>query len=166
LARTYSLDLIAPGLVALLCVFLLPQSHAGDPPQTPLAGRWASGRISTIQYRDAYTGVSKPPSGNHFSYEFRPDGTYSFTGLIQSTMYHCTTSMFAQETGRYHVSGSAVSLEPEKNPYKLMNNCAPSSSKEGSGKLVTKKFQFRVEGSTLVLTGDDGSSSQFRREPQ
>lgn len=165
MVRTYPIDMIAPAVAALAFLLFLPESHAGSQ-QSPLAGRWTSGRISTIQYRDAYTGVSKPPSGNHFSYEFRPDGTYTFTGLIQSTIYHCTTSMFAQETGRYQVSGSSLTLEPEKNPYKLVNNCAPSSNKEGPGKLVPKKYEFRVEGTTLVLTGDDGSTSQFRRDSQ
>lgn len=166
MVRTYPLDIIAPAVAALAILLILPESHAGNSPASPVLGRWTSGRISTIQYRDAYTGISKPPSGNHFAYEFRRDGTYTFTGLIQSTVYHCTSSMFAQETGRYRMSGSTLSLEPEKNPYKLVNNCAPSSNKEGPGKLTPKKYGFRIEGTMLVLTGDDGSSRQFQREAQ
>ena len=140
------------------CLFL----WAGESNQ--LVGRWSTGRISSIQYRDAYTGVSRPTNGNHFAYEFLPDGTYSFTGLMQNTVYNCTTSMFSNETGKYTMKGNVVSLEPEKNPYRIRYSCAPASNREAPGKLVPRSFEWSVEGEDLHLkAASDGAVSTMRR---
>lgn len=148
----------------LLSVAASPVTNA--PAANPLTGRWTNGRISSIQYRETYTGASAPTNGNSFAYEFHPDGTYSFTGLMQSVMYQCTTTMFSNETGRYFLSGDTVSLKPEKNPFKMTNNCAPSSNREAPGKLTERSYRFRiVEGANpeLELTGTDGAAQRFMR---
>jgi hypothetical protein len=128
-------------------------------------GRWTDGYISSIQYRDAVTGVGAPTNGRAFAYEFKADGTYSFTGLIQSVMYHCTTAIFSNESGTYTVEGDLISLRPAKNPYRMTNNCAPSSNRESPGKLVPRTYRFRVsnEGARayLELRGDDGAVQKF-----
>jgi hypothetical protein len=138
-----------------------PEPAAGS----ALLGRWTDGYISSIQYRNSQTGASAPTNGRSFAYEFRPDGTYSFTGLMQSVMYQCTTTMFSNESGTYAVEGDTVSLRPEKNPYRMTNNCAPSSNREAPGKLVARTYRFRIDHSgarpTLELRGDDGSSQKF-----
>ena len=134
----------------------------------PVLGRWSTGRISTIQYRNAYTGAPAPTSGNNFAYEFRADGTYSFTGLMQNTLYNCTTSVFSNESGTYQINGERLTLHPAKNPYRMTNSCAPSGNKEGPGKLVERSYQFRViseeNALRLELKADDGAVSSFRRD--
>lgn len=109
-----------------------------------LLGRWTAGRVSSIQYRNSVTGAPAPTNGNSFAYEFRNDGTYSFTGLMQSVMYHCTTAVFSNESGTYSVSGDTVGLRPERNPYKMTNSCAPSSNRESPGKLVNRTYRVRI----------------------
>jgi hypothetical protein len=134
-----------------------------------LAGRWSSGGIAAIQYRDARTGAPAPTSGNRFAYEFKPDGTYSFTGLMQNTLYHCTTRVYSHETGTYRIDGTNIAFNPQANPYKMTNSCAPSSDRESPGKLVNRSYRFRIgsdsENVTLHLTHPDGSVSSFRRDP-
>lgn len=132
-------------------------------------GRWSTGRISTIQYENRVTGAPAPTSGNRFAYEFKEDGTYEFTGLMQNTVYHCTNLVFSRETGTYTVEGDTLSLRPQRNPYKMTNNCAPSSNKESEGKLVARSFRFRVVAEDgrqrLDLTNvADGSVSSFRSD--
>jgi hypothetical protein len=100
-----------PFAIFLLCIPVLAQK-----PPSPVLGRWTDGHISSIQYRDSVTGVGAPTNGRSFAYEFKPDGTYSFTGLMQSVMYNCTTSMFSNETGTYTMDGDAVSLRPRRIP--------------------------------------------------
>jgi hypothetical protein len=154
-----------PGVYVLL--MMSASMVYADPAHAPgaLVGRWTSGRISTIQYKDAYTGTPAPTNGNSFAYEFRGDGTYRFTGLIQSVMYNCTTTMFSNESGSYMVEGDSVSLMPESNPYKMTNSCAPSSNREAPGKLVNRSYKFRVSGqgesAKLELTGADGAVQNF-----
>jgi hypothetical protein len=142
--------------VILLCL-------AGDPAQE-LAGRWTTGRISMIQYKDAYTGVYKPPSGSHFAYEFNHDGTYTFAGLMQSTMYSCTTATFSLELGTYEFSNGAVTLHPKSNPYKMTNSCAPSSNREAAGKLIDRTYNVRIDGAKLELSSDRSSVQTFTRD--
>ncbi len=125
---------------------------------TSITGRWTSGRLSTIQYRDAYTGVARAPAGNHFAYEFHPNGTYTFTGLMQTTLYNCTTSLFSEESGRYTLSGSNLSLQPAKNPYRMRNSCAPSSNREAPGKLTPRTFTVHRNNSTLELLAESESA--------
>lgn len=133
-----------------------------------LLGKWGTGRISTIQYKNSVTGVAAPTSGSRFQYEFKPDGTYDYTGLIQTTMYNCTNATFAHETGTYSVQNGVVAIRPQNNPYQMTNSCAPSSNKTAPGKLINKDYRFRISQengrATLELIGADGSSSTFRRE--
>ena len=139
--------------------------HRGARTDAGLLGRWTDGHISSIQYQNVYTGVSAPTNGRSFAYDFKPDGTYSFTGLMQSVSYNCTTSMFSNETGTYSVDGEVVSLRPEKNPYRMTNNCAPSSNREAPGKLLNRTYRFRVIAESgrryLELRGDDGATQKF-----
>ncbi|BDC53128.1 hypothetical protein F183_A54430 [Bryobacterales bacterium F-183] len=147
-------------VILATCAYLF--AAAGDP--SPLTGRWTNGRISMIQYKDAYTGVYKPPSGSHFAYEFRNDGTYTFIGLMQSTVYNCTTSVFSQETGTYESNGLEVTLHPQKNPYQMRYSCSPNSNKEAPGKLIERTYKFRVAGSKLeLLTAGSTEPQTFQR---
>lgn len=145
-----------------------PQQAASGVPPSLLLGRWTNGRISSIQYQNTITGTPAPTNGTSFGWEFRADGTYSFTGLMQSVIYNCTTTMFSNETGRYQVQGDTVSLKPEKNPYKMTNNCAPNSNREAPGKLIERSYRFRVapDGNgpaKLELVGGDGATQTFAR---
>lgn len=137
-------------------------------PADALAGRWTSGRISMIQYQDSITGRSAPTNGNAFAYEFHADGSYIFTGLMQNVLYHCTTTLFAVESGAYSFDGRTLSLRPEKNPYKMTNSCAPSSNREGPGKLTNRTYEARIVtgngGSRLELRDEKGQEQSFAAE--
>lgn len=147
---------------------VLASQAQGSEVASPVLGKWTSGRISMIQYKDAYTGVYKPPSGSHFAYEFRPDGTYTFIGLMQNTMYNCTTAMFSQETGTYEVNGDSVALHPQKNPYRMTNNCAPSSNREAPGKLIERTYRYKVSGNGRLelISPQDASVQAFQRSAE
>ncbi len=147
----------------LLIVMGTVMAVSGEEPAA-LVGRWTNGRVSSIQYQNAYTGAPAPTNGNTFAWEFRADGTYSFTGLVQSVMYQCTTTFFSNESGKYVVEGDRVSVRPEKNPYKMTNNCAPSANKEAPGKLVDRSYRFRVSADGLLeLTGEDKAVQKFQK---
>ncbi len=154
-----------------ICRLLLLSALALAAEQTAshsLIGHWTNGRLSTIQYRDVYTGVAKPPSGNHFAYEFRADGTYTFTGLMQNTVYNCTSTMFGEESGTYELNAarSEVALHPQKNPFRMTNSCAPSANREAPGKLNERSYRFVINGSQLELTApSDRTVQTFLRQP-
>ena len=106
--------------------------------------------------------VSAAPRGEPV--EFRNDGTYTFIGLMQTTVYNCTTSVFSQETGTYEMTGSEVSMHPQKNPYQMRYSCYPNSNKEAPGKLIERTYRYRVAGGKLELMGAGDSGPQtFQR---
>lgn len=149
---------LAAVLVAALRV---ASAQASADPELKVLGRWTAGRVSSIQYQDAVAGRAAATNGNSFAFEFRPDGTYSFTGMMQSVLYQCTTTMFSNESGTYQMDGSTLSLRPEKNPYKATNSCAPSSNREAPGKLVNRTYSVRIyrEGQWLRMElKDEGGS--------
>jgi|GEM_PF-2795215 len=141
---------------------------AGKTTGSGVLGRWTDGRVSSIQYQNAYTGVAAPTNGSSFLFEFRSDGTYTFRGLIQTVMYNCTTTIFSNETGNYTLSGNTLSLDPKKNPYKLTNSCASSSNKESDGKLIPQTYRIQIVNETgrryLELTAEDGSTQKLGEE--
>lgn len=146
--------------IALICALGL----AGASPKE-IEGRWSNGRLSMIQYRDVITGVGRPPAGNYFSYEFRADGTYRFLGLMQTTMYQCTTTAFGEESGTYEMTAEGVvALHPQKNPFKMTNNCAPSANREVPGKLTERSYRVEIVGDRLELKGADQSVQTFQRD--
>ncbi|HVX29957.1 MAG TPA: hypothetical protein VHA53_05715 [Nitrolancea sp.] len=149
----------------LLAIYRDARDGRPAPRSSAPLGRWTDGHISSIQYQNAYTGAPAPTNGNMFAYEFKADGTYSFTGLMQSVAYNCTTTLFSNEAGAYTVDGDSIALRPEKNPYKMTNNCAPSSNRESPGKLNARSYRFRtvVESGRryLELRGQDGAVQKF-----
>ena len=126
-----------------LTVAVLGLAFAAGTESPAFLGRWSTGRVSTIQYRDSVTGAPAPTSGNNFAYDFKPDGSYSYTGLIQSTIYNCTTSVFSQENGKWTFEDGILRVRPISNPYKMTNSCAPSPNKEAPGKLIERAFRVR-----------------------
>jgi hypothetical protein len=153
-------------LAAIICALATAVTAFSE--ANPLVGRWTNGRISTIQYQNRVTGAPAPTNGNHFAYEFNADGSYVFTGLMQSVMYQCTTTVFSRESGRYTLAGDQLTLHPERNPYKMTNSCSPSMNREAPGKLVERSFRVRVAEESsrprLDLVGPDQSVQSFQRE--
>jgi len=149
-------------VAALVVAFSASGSRAPE-----LLGKWSTSHISSIQYKSRTTGISAPTNGSRFEYDFRPDGTYSFTGLMQSVMYNCTTATFSNETGTYDVQGDVVSMHPQSNPYRMTNSCAPSSNREAPGKLINRSYRFRFTsdsgGRNIELISADGATQTMRQ---
>src|SRR6185369_5972301 len=64
------------------------------------------------------TGQTKNRRGQLFSYKFEADGTYTFVGYMESTMFGCTTGLFNEINGRYLVDGSTIFLNPSRDFWK------------------------------------------------
>ncbi len=68
-----------------------------------VTGKWRSTSVAATQYKNSYTGAPAPTSGHSFFYEFFPDGTYRSNNLMQITTYGCTSSIYAENAGRFRV---------------------------------------------------------------
>ena len=113
------------------------------------------------------TGQTKNNRGKTFSYTFAADGTYSFVGYMESTMFGCTTSLFNEIHGRYLVDGTTIFLNPSRDFWKNMYSCFPNSNRSES-KTPTKKsleFCFKTDqyGKEFICLNDGGVETCYRR---
>lgn len=132
-----------------------------------LVGTWSNG--STSMNVEKYTdGTSAFRNGSTYKYVFHPDGRFEFIGLMASTMYGCTTTLFNDKRGQYQISGSQITLVPSKNFWRNQYSCAPNSNKERDYVLERETYDFRTKtdeyGKTLVCLANAKGEACYRRE--
>ena len=146
-----------------------PSNHNAGVSTDSVVGTWTNGNVSTLSEKNLTTGAISSRGGSTFKYVFNADGSFSFVGLINSTMYGCTTSLFNDKRGRYEISGSKITLVPSKNFWRNMYSCSPASNKERDYVLERETYSFRTKteeyGATLICLAKAGSDEAcYRRE--
>ena len=138
--------------------------------QRSVVGYWKTGGLGTINEVNTVTGQTKNNRGQMFSYRFAADGTYTFVGYMESTMFGCTTALFNEINGRYTVDGSTIFLDPSRDFWKNTYSCFPNSNRSQT-KIPTKKsleFGFKTDeyGKDFICLSDAGVETCYRREKQ
>ncbi|HVF42905.1 MAG TPA: hypothetical protein VM936_07845 [Pyrinomonadaceae bacterium] len=132
-----------------------------------LVGTWGTGGMSMMADRNTVTGATTPSNGSTFKYVFTPDGRFEFVGLLQSTMYGCTTTLFNEKKGRFETDGSTLTLIPSRNFWRQQNGCAPNSTKEREYTLERETFRLRTKtdeyGKQFVCLANDKGETCYRR---
>jgi hypothetical protein len=133
-----------------------------------IVGTWTNGTVSSISEKNLSTGMISSRGGSTFKYVFNSNGTFEFIGLMNSTMYGCTTSLFNDKRGRYEINGSGVTLIPNKNFWRKQNSCAPNSNSEQNYKLDRETFELSTKtdeyGKFLICLADAKGETCYRRE--
>lgn len=132
-----------------------------------LVGVWRTGSGATVEYQDAITGKYAPPSGSTGELTIKADGTYTDNGLLQTTMYNCTTSLFVMEEGKVSVSGDQATFKPSKVKTSMQNTCSESGNfynRDGTKNTKVDTFELSQDanGPLLRLTDEKGASSDYR----
>ena len=109
-----------------------------------LVGRWFTGSTSMLAEENMTTGALTSRYGSSIGYTFESDGTFRYAGLMKSTMYGCTTTLWNDQRGKFSVSGDTITFTPNKDYWLNTYSCAPSSNKEKNKELVTKTYNFEV----------------------
>jgi hypothetical protein len=132
-----------------------------------LVGTWGTGGMSMMADRNTVTGATTPSNGSTFKYVFTADGRFEFVGLLQSTMYGCTTTLFNEKKGRFETDGSTLTLIPSRNFWRQQNGCAPNSTKEREYTLERETFRLRTKtdeyGKQFVCLANDKGETCYRR---
>jgi len=135
---------------------------------TDIVGTWSNGRMSMMADRNIVTGVTTPSNGSTVKYIFTADGRFELIGLIQSTVYGCTTSLFNDKRGKFEINGSNITLVPSKNFWRNTYSCSPASNKERDYVLDRETFEFRTKtdeyGKTLICLTNAKGESCYRHE--
>ncbi|HEY7784231.1 MAG TPA: hypothetical protein VIB00_05875 [Pyrinomonadaceae bacterium] len=138
--------------------------------QRSVVGYWQTGGVGMINEVNTVTGQTKNNRGKTFSYKFATDGTYTFVGYMESTMFGCTTSLFNEINGRYLVDGTTIFLNPSRDFWKNTYSCFPTSNRSQT-KPPTKKsleFGFKTDeyGKEFICLNDAGVETCYRREEE
>jgi hypothetical protein len=132
-----------------------------------LLGTWQTGGMSMMADRNRITGATTPSNGNTMKYVFLPNGQFEMIGMLQSTMYGCTTTLFNDKRGSYVINGSTVTLTPHKNYWRQQHSCAPNSNKERNYTLTPETLQWRTKsdeyGKAYICLANDKGESCYRR---
>ena len=91
------------------------------PPE--IVGVWSSSEVRSIMFSDRTSTAFSRPSGGTIKYQINPDGTYRDDTLIQTSMYNCTDSVFAEETGAVRVEGSKIIFDATGGTLRSTDNC-------------------------------------------
>jgi hypothetical protein len=126
-----------------------------------LVGRWFNGSASILQEQNMTTGALTSKYGSSIGYEIRADGTFQYAGLIKSTMYGCTTTLWNDRRGRITIEGDTITFAPNKDYWMSTNSCYPSANKEKNKELEAKTYNFEVgvkEGRTWLCMREVGKT--------
>ncbi|MCF2534028.1 hypothetical protein [Yinghuangia soli] len=142
----------------------------GGPFPKELVGTWTYGSVSGFSYQDAITGAYAPASGNNAKLVIKADGSFTEDGLLQSTVYSCTTSLFVQQAGKIKAPGAdKLVFTPSKVKTSMQNTCSKSgnfTNRDGEKTAKTYTYALKTDqyGLTLELTMEDGGVISYRPE--
>lgn len=134
----------------LFTAFILGLSIAGSSfAQTSrvpaeLVGKWFSGSASILSEQNMTTGSVSSRYGSSIGYTIESDGTFRYAGLIKSTMYNCTTTLWNDRRGKFSVSGDVITFTPTKDYWFNSNTCSSSAPKEENKALKAKSYNYLV----------------------
>ena len=106
-----------------------------------------------------------------FSYRFAADGSYTFHGYMESTMFGCTTSLFQEVTGRYLVDAGTIFLKPSRDVWTNSYSCFPnrnSSQEKSTPAEKSLQFSFKTDeyGKSFICLNDAGVETCYRLEEE
>ena len=139
--------------------------------QRSVLGYWKTGGLGTINEVNTTTGQTKNRRGQTFSYRFAADGSYTFHGYMESTMFGCTTSLFQEVTGRYLVDAGTIFLKPSRDVWTNSYSCFPnrnSSQEKPAPAEKSLQFGFKTDeyGKSFICLNDAGVETCYRREEE
>jgi len=139
--------------------------------QRSVLGYWKTGGLGMINEVNTSTGQTKNRRGQMFSYNFAADGSYTFHGYMESTMFGCTTALFQEVTGRYLVDAGSIFLKPSRDTWRNSYSCFPNQNRTQEKPTPAEKslgFGFKTDeyGKGLICLNDAGVETCYRREQE
>lgn len=135
-----------------------------------LVGTWTNGSTSMLGEKNMTTGVVTARNGSTFKWVFYPDGRFESIGLISSTMYGCTTTLFNDLRGRYQINGDQLTLIPSKNFWRNQYSCSPASNKERDYVLDRQVYTWRTKtneyGKAMICLANAKGESCYERKAE
>lgn len=156
-------------ILGLLLVCAIVSQGVTASAQRSVLGYWKTGGLGMINEVNTTTGQTKNRRGQMFSYRFSADGSYTFHGYMESTMFGCTTSLFEEVTGRYLVDAGTIFLKPSRDVWTNKYECFPNRNSTVEKPAPAEKslgFSFKTDeyGKSFICLNDAGVETCYRRE--
>ncbi len=109
--------------------------------------------------------MAAPPSGSIFTYTIAAEGTYEFSGLMQSSLYNCTIVVFGWQRGTLAAEGQRLTLTPREGKRHYKDSCRAGSEKDKTvvDAPTTYSFSIETEGAHQVLVMKKASGEDWGR---
>ncbi|MBL8920359.1 MAG: hypothetical protein JNJ54_15940 [Myxococcaceae bacterium] len=124
-----------------------------------------NGSASSVEYRSLVTGDWAPPSGFGQLYELREDGTCAQFGVLQTTTYSCTSTIFtASRDCTWSADGTTLTLDLTGGVVRSKMCGGELKESEAAPRQLRSGFRLEDDGvnTWLVLT-DQGGEVRLRR---
>jgi hypothetical protein len=143
--------------------------RAGKADASELLGEWSQSEVSTVDFVNPSTGAHADPSGERLNFRLFPDGTYKIGWMLQSSLYGCTSQVFAYRTGTYTLDGETLTFTDKTYTLTSKDNCHAEWNYEKHPPLGKMAYRWQMGetkyGPGLILLGSDGKRRAFVREP-
>ncbi|HLJ50690.1 MAG TPA: hypothetical protein VKU01_31975 [Bryobacteraceae bacterium] len=107
----------------LIFLFTLACYAQEAAPPAAVIGVWGYTETRATQYQNRATGSFARPSGSSVKMEIYGDGSFKDSGLIQQSMYNCTSTIFITRAGHVTFEGNAVVFHYEGGHVSSKDNC-------------------------------------------
>lgn len=131
-----------------------------------IVGAWDNGSVSTVNRQNTVTGVVSPSGGSRFEYQFAANGKFYFTGLMTTTNYSCTDTLFNEKAGSYTLNGSTLTLNPTKNFWRKTSTCGAGSERNYTLTKETFQISFKTNeyNQELICLNNGKGEACYRRK--
>jgi hypothetical protein len=134
-----------------------------------LFGKWAWANTGS-SIRD-YTGKTIAGSGSRFTYEFSPNGTVEYVGIMHSaSLAGCRLEAFSTKKGKFSIDGNRMTIAWAPASFSRDDTCTPSQNykKTLPAETETQTWEIKHEdyGRTLLCINSKGSETCFDRSSQ
>ncbi|MBC7901291.1 MAG: hypothetical protein H7070_14700 [Saprospiraceae bacterium] len=143
-----------------------PGTQGGVPAE--LVGEWIARRGSGGSYVNPTTGQHSGPNATVKTYKIFANGTYEHGMLMQSSLYNCTTTIFAREVGPITVHGATMTITPGPGTLESKNSCSPGLNERKQTREPQATYSWRIQrgefGLELCLVTAENTSACFLKQ--
>jgi hypothetical protein len=143
-----------------------PGAQGRVPPE--LVGEWIARRGSGGSYVNPTTGQHSGPNATVKSYKIFANGTYEHSMLMQSSLYNCTTTIFAREVGPITVHAATMTINPGPGTLESKNTCSPGLNERKQTHEPPATYSWRLQqgefGLELCLVTAERTSACFLKQ--
>ena len=134
---------------------------------TGIVGTWVNGRSMTSVTNSI--GVTSAGTGSRMTYQFLPNGTVEYTGILQTvSLGGCKLVAFTQKKGKVSIIGDTMTISYAPSHFSRDDSCdrAGNYKKTLPAEIVTERFAVKEKYGDMYVcfAGKDGEESCFSKQ--